>query len=132
MAVSSVLPLLRCSRAALGQAATFSRSAAAFSDIQIKDKLNAGKALKASEVPAPAAHLSELITVEGVPDVALTSGMPDAERVERLVRIYKPAKNAMQSGTAGIKRWLVLFYLFNETSPDGKSSLTTSRGGRII
>ena len=88
--------------------------------------------MQASEVPAPAAHLSELITVEGVPDVALTSGMPDAERVERLVRIYKPAKNAMQSGTAGIKRWLVLFYLFNETSPDGKSSLTTSRGGRII
>ena len=45
-----------------------------------------------------------LITVEGAPDVTITSGMPEEERVTRLVRIYKPAKNAMQSGTAGIKR----------------------------
>ena len=42
--------------------------------------------------------------MEGAPDVALTSGMPDEERKSRVVRIYKPAKNAMQSGTAGIKR----------------------------
>jgi hypothetical protein len=47
---------------------------------------------------------SGLITVSGPPDVALTSGMPHQERKERVVRIYKPAKNAMQSGTAGIKR----------------------------
>merc|ERR1712128_402443 len=50
-----------------------------------------------------------LITVEGEVDVALTSGMPDEERLERQVRIYKPAKNAMQSGTAGIKRWKIEF-----------------------
>jgi NADH dehydrogenase (ubiquinone) Fe-S protein 4 len=35
--------------------------------------------------------------------------MPDQERRERVVRIYKPAKNAMQSGTAGIKRWKIEF-----------------------
>ena len=50
-----------------------------------------------------------LITVEGAPDVTITSGMPDEERVTRTVRIYKPAKNAMQSGTAGIKRWKIEF-----------------------
>merc|ERR1712128_88735 len=50
-----------------------------------------------------------LITVEGAPDVSLTSGMPEEERKERVVRIYKPAKNAMQSGTAGIKRWKIEF-----------------------
>merc|ERR1712226_1294061 len=52
---------------------------------------------------------SGLITVEGAMDVALTSGMPEEERKERLVRIFKPAKNAMQSGTAGIKRWKIEF-----------------------
>jgi hypothetical protein len=46
-----------------------------------------------------------MITVEGAVDVAFTDGMPEGERKERLVRIFKPAKNAMQSGTAGIKRW---------------------------
>merc|ERR1712059_90437 len=50
-----------------------------------------------------------LITVEGAVDVTVTSGMPEGERKERLVRIYKPAKNAMQSGTAGIKRWKIEF-----------------------
>ena len=48
--------------------------------------------------------MAGLIEVEGAPDVTITSGMPDEERVTRVVRIYKPAKNAMQSGTAGIKR----------------------------
>ena len=48
--------------------------------------------------------LSGLITVEGAVDVTVGSGMPEEERRERVVRIYKPAKNAMQSGTAGIKR----------------------------
>merc|ERR1719341_2345046 len=57
-------------------------------------------------MPAPA---HGLITVEGPPDVGLTSGMPDQEKKERVVRIYKPAKNAMQSGTAGIKRWKIEF-----------------------
>merc|ERR1711953_1391705 len=53
--------------------------------------------------------LSALITVEGAPDVTVTSGMPEEERLTRVVRIYKPAKNAMQSGTAGIKRWKIEF-----------------------
>merc|ERR1719334_3088783 len=62
----------------------------------------------ASEV-AGAKQLTELIEVEGPADVTTTSGMPDAERKERQVRIFKPAKNPMQSGTAGIKRWKIEF-----------------------
>ena len=42
--------------------------------------------------------------MEGAADVTVSSGMPEEERKSRVVRIYKPAKNAMQSGTAGIKR----------------------------
>merc|ERR1712210_34137 len=107
--MGSALPLLRCSRGVLnGQAAAFSRCNPALSDIQIKDKLGAGRALKASEV-AGTKQLSELIEVDGPADVTITSGMPDAERKERQVRIFKPAKNPMQSGTAGIKRWKIEF-----------------------
>merc|ERR1739842_172189 len=54
-------------------------------------------------------QLSEFIEVDGPADVTITSGMPDAERKERQVRIFKPAKNPMQSGTAGIKRWKIEF-----------------------
>merc|ERR1719362_2329701 len=83
MALRSALPLLRCSRGVSnGQVAAFSRCNPA---------------------------LSELIEVEGPADVTITAGMPDAERKERQVRIFKPAKNPMQSGTAGIKRWKIEF-----------------------
>merc|ERR1711874_116745 len=46
------------------------------------------------------------ITVEGVEDISVVTGMPE-EHKERTVRIYKPAKNAMQSGSAGTKRWKI-------------------------
>ena len=91
--------LLRSTRVISSHQASLSRSALVFSDIQLKDNLKEAKKLEA--MPAPP---SGLITASGPPDVALTSGMPDQERRERVVRIYKPVKNAMQSGTAGIKR----------------------------
>merc|ERR1719504_514880 len=97
--------LIRSTRLISSHQANLSRSALVFSDIQLKDKLKEAKKLET--MPAPTS--SGLITVEGPPDVALTSGMPDQERKERVVRIYKPAKNAMQSGTAGIKRWKIEF-----------------------
>ena len=87
--------LLRSTRVISSHQASLSMSALVFSDIQLKE------AKKLEAMPAPP---SGLIDVEGPPDVALTSGMPNQERKERIVRIYKPAKNAMQSGTAGIKR----------------------------
>ena len=43
---------------------------------------------------------SGLVTVEGAPDIYLPSGMPENARKQRVVRIYKPAKNDMQSVTA--------------------------------
>merc|ERR1711860_42823 len=51
--------------------------------------------------------MAGLITVEGAVDVATTSGVPEEHIKERYVRIYRPAKNAMQSGTHGIKRWRI-------------------------
>ena len=99
MSSMSSLLLRSTTRVISSHQASLSRSALVFSDIQLKDKLKEAKKLEA--MPAPA---SGLITVSGPPDVALTSGMPHQERKERVVRIYKPAKNAMQSGTAGIKR----------------------------
>eukprot|EP00092_Neocalanus_flemingeri_P008356 GFUD01009010.1.p1 GENE.GFUD01009010.1~~GFUD01009010.1.p1 ORF type:complete len:182 (-),score=58.05 GFUD01009010.1:297-842(-) len=97
---------LRSARLLTSHQANLSRSALVFSDMQLKDKLKEAKQLGGLEGVKPAAGL---ITVEGPPDVALTGGMPDEERKERVVRIYKPAKNAMQSGTAGIKRWKIEF-----------------------
>ena len=89
---SGAVSLLKASRLVTSHQANISRSAVIFSDIQVRDKLKEAKSV------------GGLITVEGAPDVTITSGMPEEERVTRLVRIYKPAKNAMQSGTAGIKR----------------------------
>jgi NADH dehydrogenase (ubiquinone) Fe-S protein 4 len=53
--------------------------------------------------------MAGLITVEGAVDVATTSGVPEEHIKERYVRVYRPAKNAMQSGTHGIKRWRIEF-----------------------
>merc|ERR1711983_105321 len=87
--------------------ANISRSSLVFSDIQLRDKLKEAK--KVNVVKPGDQAVTGLIEVEGAPDVTITSGMPDEERVTRVVRIYKPAKNAMQSGTAGIKRWKIEF-----------------------
>ena len=47
---------------------------------------------------------SGLVTAEGAPDVCFLSGMPDDVRKQRVDRIYKLAKNAMQYVTAGIMK----------------------------
>jgi NADH dehydrogenase (ubiquinone) Fe-S protein 4 len=36
-------------------------------------------------------------------------GVPEEHTKERYVRIYRPAKNPMQSGTANIKKWKIDF-----------------------
>merc|ERR1712098_489072 len=87
--------LLRSSRLVSSHQANLSRSALVFSDIQLKDKLKEAKKQESEQSLIKPG--SGLITVEGPADVALTSGMPDQERVTRVVRIYKPAKNAMQA-----------------------------------
>ncbi|NP_001165782.1 NADH dehydrogenase [ubiquinone] iron-sulfur protein 4, mitochondrial [Nasonia vitripennis] len=55
-------------------------------------------------------ELHGLITVESeVNAVGITSGVPDEHIKTRTVLIYKPAKNAMQSGTNNINFWQISF-----------------------
>ncbi len=49
------------------------------------------------------------IAVEGPVDISGISGVPEEHIKERYVRIFRPAKNAMQSGTAGVRRWKIEF-----------------------
>lgn len=42
-------------------------------------------------------------------ELHIVSGVPEEHVKERYVRIYRPAKNAMQSGTAGVRRWKIEF-----------------------
>ena len=103
---TGALSLLRTSRLvpSLQTQAGLARSALVFSDIQVRDKLKEAKSQPVGVGQPGDKALTGFIEVEGAPDVTVSSGMPEEERVTRLVRIYKPAKNAMQSGTAGIKR----------------------------
>ena len=100
---SGAFNLLKTSRLVTSHQASISRSALVLSDMLVRDKLKEAKQ-EAVTRDNNEKSLSALITVEGAPDVTVTSGMPEEERLTRVVRIYKPAKNAMQSGTAGIKR----------------------------
>merc|ERR1712018_175274 len=54
-------------------------------------------------------QMEKLIEVEGAVDLTQISGVPEQHIKERYVRIFRPAKNAMQSGTHGIKRWKIEF-----------------------
>ena len=69
------------------------------------DKVKEARQLKPSEVSGGDKEVG-LITVDAVEDISVVTGMP-AEHKERTVRIYKPAKSAMQSGSAGTKRWKI-------------------------
>lgn len=50
-----------------------------------------------------------LITVHDREDVGLISGVPEEHIKTRLVRIYQPPKNAMQSGTNNNQFWQIDF-----------------------
>merc|ERR1711894_110149 len=54
-------------------------------------------------------QMEKLIEVEGAVDITTISGVPEEHIKERYVRIFRPAKNAMQSGTHGVKRWKIEF-----------------------
>jgi len=82
------------------QIASLSRTAILSTDISIRDKVNDPSVRKTSTD-------QNLITIEGAEDLSLVNGVPEEQLLERTVRIFKPAKNAMQSGTAGIKRWKI-------------------------
>jgi len=42
-------------------------------------------------------------------DITPVTGVPEEHVASRRVRIFKPAKNAMQSGTNNIKKWKMEF-----------------------
>jgi len=49
------------------------------------------------------------ITITAPQDITPVSGVPEEHTKTRRVRIFKPAKNAMQSGTSNTKRWKMEF-----------------------
>jgi len=49
------------------------------------------------------------ITVDVPLDITTISGVPEEHTKSRRVRIFKPTKNAMQSGTSNTKRWKIEF-----------------------
>ncbi|CAL8099099.1 unnamed protein product [Orchesella dallaii] len=53
--------------------------------------------------------LQENIQIDVPLDLTPVTGVPEEHTRTRRVRIFKPAKNAMQSGTANINRWRMEF-----------------------
>lgn len=51
----------------------------------------------------------EVIRVDDVMDVTPFNGVPEEHIVSRRVRIFQPAKNAMQSGTDDTHKWALEF-----------------------
>ncbi|KAF2356052.1 NADH dehydrogenase ubiquinone Fe-S protein 4 mitochondrial [Trinorchestia longiramus] len=49
------------------------------------------------------------ITVEGLTDITTLTGVPEEHIKPRRVLIKKPTKNAMQSGSENIKKWVMSF-----------------------
>jgi len=55
------------------------------------------------------AKMQGSIAVEGKLDITPVTGVPEEHTATRRVRIFKPAKTAMQSGTANTARWRMEF-----------------------
>ncbi|PSN45824.1 NADH dehydrogenase [ubiquinone] iron-sulfur protein 4 [Blattella germanica] len=54
-------------------------------------------------------QLEGYITIDEPMDISTISGVPEEHIKTRYVRIYKPAKNAMQSGTDNVQSWNLEF-----------------------
>ncbi|KAL0105965.1 hypothetical protein PUN28_015997 [Cardiocondyla obscurior] len=97
------------SRSSLGLSRLFSTKA---SDIENKSDLpqrkNLQEALMTKEEVKVMQALKSTITVADE-DVGYVSGVPEEHIKTRKVRIYQPAKNAMQSGTNNIHFWQIDF-----------------------
>ncbi|GFT91038.1 NADH dehydrogenase iron-sulfur protein 4, mitochondrial [Nephila pilipes] len=53
--------------------------------------------------------LQQYITVPTAADISPITGVPEEHVKTRLVRIFKPAKNPMQSGTFNTRKWKIEF-----------------------
>lgn len=49
------------------------------------------------------------ITISGVEDISPVTGIPEEHIKNRLIRIFKPARNTMQSGSANTHHWEMEF-----------------------
>merc|ERR1712001_14744 len=107
MAARSAFLALRLSSKSSKAVKPFSTTSSWFADSGLTKKVDSEDILKIDLDRKK--KLAGLITVEGEIDVGTTSGVPEEHIKERYVRIYRPAKNAMQSGTHGIKRWKIEF-----------------------
>ena len=60
------------------------------------------------DIPNPVNQTKVPLSVENVTRISFKYD-PARLLQERYVRIFRPAKNAMQSGTAGVRRWKIEF-----------------------
>lgn len=69
--------------------------------------MDSAKFLK--NIPSEKTQLTENVKVETETnnDVSIFNGVPREHIEKRIVRIFKPAKNAMQSGTNDTKTWRI-------------------------
>ncbi|KAK0181350.1 hypothetical protein PV327_003642 [Microctonus hyperodae] len=65
--------------------------------------------LSSPELEERRREMKGYITLTEAEDVSVVSGVPDEHIKTRTVRIYQPAKNAMQSGTNNINFWQMDF-----------------------
>ncbi|XP_049964796.1 NADH dehydrogenase [ubiquinone] iron-sulfur protein 4, mitochondrial [Schistocerca serialis cubense] len=79
--------------------------------LKIKEapQVDSKRALMKPEEVVARKHLEGYITVDQPADISVITGVPEEHIKTRLVRIYMPAKNAMQSGTDNTHRWEMEF-----------------------
>lgn len=77
--------------------------------LDIAQRKNLQENLLTKEEAKKLQDLKSPIAVIGIEDVGYISGVPEEHIKTRRVRIYQPAKNAMQSGTNNIHFWQMDF-----------------------
>jgi NADH dehydrogenase (ubiquinone) Fe-S protein 4 len=68
--------------------------------------------VKYALMPEEVSHQKQLdgyITVDQPMNISAITGVPEERIKTRFVRIYRPCKNAMQSGTENTQRWEIEF-----------------------
>merc|ERR1712126_142002 len=96
--------------------AIFTSSAVLNEDPVAMAKLKDAPLKDVKDILAPE-HKLDLITVDEKVNIASITGVPEEHIHTRLVRIWKPVKHAMQSGTNNTHNWKMEF----ETRTLGKS-----------
>jgi len=95
---------LQCS----SRRAIFTSSAVLNEDAGTMAKLKDAPLKDVKDIFAPE-HKLDLITVNEKVDIASITGVPEEHITTRLVRIWKPVKHAMQSGTNNTHNWKMEF-----------------------